>query len=120
MRLKNIVIVVQDLEKAKSFYKDLFGLQVVLEREGNVILTEGLVLQEASIWKDYLKMDVISRNNASVLYFEERDIDGLVKKLDVYKEKIQYVNPLTELSWGQKMVRFYDPDGNLIEVRNPG
>ena len=47
MKLKNIVIVVKDVEKSKQFYKELFGLDVILDQEGNVILTEGLVLQEA-------------------------------------------------------------------------
>lgn len=44
MKLKNVLIVVKDMERAKRFYHDLFGLDVVLENEGNVILTEGLVL----------------------------------------------------------------------------
>ena len=30
MKLKNILIVVKDIEKAKQFYHDLFGLDVVL------------------------------------------------------------------------------------------
>ena len=46
MKLKNILIVVKDLEKAKTFYHDLFGLDVILDQDGNVILTEGLVLQD--------------------------------------------------------------------------
>lgn len=43
-------------------------------------------------------------------------MDGFVKKLQEYSEPVEYVNPLMEHSWGQKVVRFYDPDGNLIEV----
>ena len=31
---------------------------------------------------------------------------------------IQYVNRLMVHSWGQKVIRFYDLDGNLIEVGN--
>lgn len=46
MKLKNIVIVVKDVERSKQFYKELFGLDVILDQEGNVILTEGLVLQK--------------------------------------------------------------------------
>ena len=46
MRLKNILIVTEDIERAKKFYKDLFGLDVITDQEGNVILTEGLVLQD--------------------------------------------------------------------------
>lgn len=55
MRLRNILIVVEDIEKSKKFYHDLFGLDVILDNEGNVILTEGLVLQEKTIWKNFLK-----------------------------------------------------------------
>ena len=35
--LKNVLIVVDDIEKSIEFYKDLFGLQVILQNEGNVI-----------------------------------------------------------------------------------
>lgn len=119
MKLKNVLIVVNDMERSIAFYKELFGLDVVLDNDGNVILTEGLVLQDAAIWKQFLKEDVIPRNNASELYFEERDIEGFARKLEDYKEPIQYVNRLMEHSWGQKVIRFYDPDGNLIEVGTP-
>lgn len=119
MKLKNIMIVVNDIEKSKAFYKDLFGLEVVLDQEGNVILTEGLVLQDAAIWKSFIEKDVVPQNNAAELYFEEFDIEGFVKKLEGYKEPVRYLNRLMEHSWGQKVVRFYDPDGNLIEVGTP-
>jgi Lactoylglutathione lyase and related lyases len=119
MKLKNVLIVVNDIEKSKAFYKDLFGLDVILDNEGNVILTEGLVLQDATIWKEFLKREVVPRNHATELYFEETDMEGFVKKLDAYKVPIEYVNPLMKHSWGQSVVRFYDLDGNLIEVGSP-
>ena len=31
----------------------------------------------------------------------------------------EYVNRIMTHSWEQKVVRFYDPDGNLIEVGTP-
>ena len=54
MKLKNILIVVKDIEKSKQFYNDLFGLDLVLDNDGNMILTEGLVLQDEKIWKKFL------------------------------------------------------------------
>ena len=57
MRLRNILIVVEDIEKSKKFYHDLFGLDVILDNEENVILTEGLVLQEKTIWKNFLERE---------------------------------------------------------------
>lgn len=120
MKLKNILIVVKDIEQSKKFYHDLFGLNTVLNSEGNVILSEGLVLQEETIWKQFTEGEVVRRNNACELYFEENDLDSFVEKIDKTYPEIQYVNKLTTLDWGQKMVRFYDLDGNLIEVRTPG
>lgn len=117
MKLKNVLIVVKDIEKSKQFYHDLFGLGVVLDNDGNVILTEGLVLQDRKIWKSFLEKEVILRSNSTELYFEEYDLDAFVEKLERLYPRIQYVNKLMTLSWGQKVVRFYDPDGNLIEVR---
>ena len=119
MKLKNILIAVNDIERAKTFYKKMFGLDPVLEQEGNVILTEGLVLQDADVWQKSLGRGILSQNNASELYFEESNMEAFAKRLEEYEDEIQYVDRLTELSWGQKMVRFYDPDGNLIEVRSP-
>lgn len=119
MKLKNVLIVVNDINKSISFYKDLFGLEVILDNDGNVILTEGLVLQDAVIWRNFIGKNVIPENNAAELYFEESDIESFAAKLDAYHEPIHYVNRLMEHSWGQRVIRFYDPDGNLIEVGTP-
>ena len=119
MKLKNILIVVKDIEKSKQFYHDLFGLDMLLDNGGNMILTEGLVLQEEKIWTDFLEENVIHKNNSSELYFEEGNIEAFVEKLERLYPSIQYVTPLTTYSWGQKVIRFYDLDGNLIEVRTP-
>ena len=116
MKLKNILIVVKDIETSKQFYHDLFGLDMVLDNDGNMILTEGLVLQDEKIWKEFLRKDIIPESNSCELYFEEQDIEAFVQKLDKLYPSIQYVNKITTHSWGQRVVRFYDLDGNLIEV----
>lgn len=119
MKLKNILIVVKDIEKSKQFYHDLFGLEMVLDNNGNMILTEGLVLQDYKVWAEFLEKDIVSESNSCELYFEERDIEAFVQKLEKLYPSIKYVNKLMTHSWGKKVVRFYDPDGNLIEVGTP-
>ena len=84
MKLKNVLIVVKDIEKSRQFYKDLFGLDLVLDNGGNMILTEGLVLQDEKIWKKFLEKDVIPQNNSCELYFEEPDIEAFVKKTGIF------------------------------------
>ena len=119
MKLRNILIVVKNIEKSRHFYHDLFGLELILDNDGNMILTEGLVLQDEKIWREFLGRDVIPENNSCELYFEESDLEGFVEKLERLYPEVRYVNRLMVHSWGQKVVRFYDPDGNLIEVGTP-
>lgn len=119
MRLKNVLITVKDIEQSKKFYHDLFGLDMILDNDGNMILTEGLVLQDAAIWQTFLGKEIIPKNHSCELYFEEWDIEAFVQKLESLYPSVQYVNRLMTHSWGQKVVRFYDPDGNLIEVGTP-
>ena len=119
MRLRNILVIVKDIERSIRFYHDLFGLDIVLGNDGNIILTEGLVLQDEKIWCEFVNKDIVHKNNSTELYFEEKDIEAFVKKLEKLYPKIEYVNHLMTYSWGQKVVRFYDLDGNLIEVRTP-
>ena len=119
MKLKNVLVVVKDIEKAKKFYHDLFGLDVLVDNDGNMILSEGLVLQEEKYWTEFLGKDVIPQNNACELYFEDPDVEAFAQKLEHLYPETVYVNRLMTHSWGQTVVRFYDLDGNLIEVGTP-
>ena len=119
MKLKNILIVVKDIERSRRFYHDLFGLERIQDNDGNMILTEGLVLQEEAIWKEALGREIIPKNHSCELYFEEPDMEAFIDKLEEYYPEVPYVTKKMTYSWGQQVVRFYDPDGHLIEVRTP-
>ena len=119
MKLKNVLIVVKDIEKSRKFYHDLFDIDLVVDNDGNMILTEGLVLQDEKIWKSFLDRDIVPKSNSCELYFEEQDIEAFIEKLEKLYPDIEYVNRLMTHSWGQRVVRFYDLDGNLIEVGTP-
>ena len=116
MKLKNILFVVDDIEVSKKFYKELFGLDVVSDFDGNVILTEGLVLQDRKIWEQFLEREVTYGHHDAELYFEENEMDAFVERLKQCSFDIEYVNPLMEHAWGQRVVRIYDPDKHVIEV----
>lgn len=116
MRLKNFLIVVDDIERSKKFYHDLFGLQVVADFDGNVIMTQGLVLQERKTWECLIGKKSSKGNCDTELYFEENNLDVFIDRLKTYPQQIEYLNDLMEHSWGQRVVRLYDPDGHVIEV----
>lgn len=116
MRLKNILIVVSDIEKSKAFYKDLFGLNVITDFGENVILTEGLVLQEETVWKEAVGRETVKGSNASELYFEEFEFDKFLKKLENSEYEIEYITHSKTKECERRVVRFYDPDKHMIEV----
>jgi len=58
--------------------------------------------------------EILFGGNDSELAFEVDDMDGFVSKLRSFG--VTYVHPMKEHSWGQRVVRFYDPDKHVIEV----
>ena len=44
MSLKNVLIIVDNIDESIDFYEELFGLRVITRQEGNVIMSEGLSL----------------------------------------------------------------------------
>ena len=109
------LIAVSDMEKSKQFYHDVLGMNVVADFGANVTLDGGLVMQTMDTWKSFIRTDkVLLPNNAGELYFEEEDLDAFLENLKQFD--ICYVHPLFEHRWGQRVVRFYDPDRHIIEV----
>lgn len=119
MMYKGTLIVVKDCHRAFRFYRDMFGFSLIQDNDGNMELTDNLYLQEVSYWEMFTGKAVLPKNNQSELYFEESDIEAFVERLEWLYPETEYVNRLMTHSWGQKVVRFYDPDGNLIEVGTP-
>ncbi|MFI3173092.1 MAG: VOC family protein [Eubacteriales bacterium] len=115
MKLKNILFVVADIEKSKGFYRDIFGLQVITAFDHNVMLTEGLVLQERNTWESLLGKEVHIGGHDAELYFEENNMDRFMEKLVTCEYEIKIINQM-EHEWGQRVIRLYDPDMHVIEV----
>ena len=115
MHLKNPVLVVKDMDRSVEFYKRVLGLEVILDFGANKTLAGGLCLQTAETFRNFIDRKAISfGGNDFELYFEEDDFDRLADRL---KElDLKYVHPVKEHSWGQRVVRFYDPDKHIIEV----
>ena len=115
MKMKNTLLAVTDIEKSAAFYKKVLGLRVVMDFGANKTLTGGLVLQTAETWKEFIGNKNISFGCRSTeIYFEEDDFDKFIEKLSGCE--IKYVHPVKEHSWGQRVVRIYDPDMHIIEV----
>ena len=110
------VISVSDIEAAKKFYKDLFGLKIYQDYGKNIAFTCGLALQQDFDWLvDLPKEKVLKKSNNVEIAFEESDFDEFLIRLKQY-ENIEYLDEVMEHTWGQRVIRFYDLDGHIIEV----
>lgn len=116
MRLKNILIVVQDIERSKEFYRDLFGLHVIMDQGENAILSEGLVLQEKTAWENYIGYKPGDVTWNSELFFVETDLDRFLKKTKELGMEKQIRGDVRTNFLGKRTVHMQDPDGHLIEI----
>lgn len=109
------MLIVTDIDKSVEFYKKVLGLRVIMDFGVNKTLTGGLALQSLESWQEFIETDdVVFGGNSSEVYFEEENFDIFTDKLK--KCAVEYVHPVKEHSWGQRVVRFYDPDKHIIEV----
>lgn len=124
MRLKNFLLVVEDINRSKVFYKEFFGLDVITDFGTNVILTGGLVLQHRDGWEQLIGHKTVYGGHAAELYFETTDMTGFLRKIQGAAQEIRWLNPPIDASQndetgelaGHQVVRLYDPDGHVIEV----
>jgi len=115
------LIVVNNMEISRNFYEKVLDQKVQYDFGENVSFEGGFAIHLKSHFSDLIninKNDVVQKSNNSELYFEEDDLDTFLQKLkDI--DSIEYVHGLKEQPWGQRVIRFYDPDMHIVEVGEP-
>lgn len=116
MKYQGVCIAVKDVKVSTKFYQELFDLEIYQDYGINVSFG-GLSLQQEFDWligapKDRIKYEPHNME----LYFEEDNFDDFIAKLNA-RDDIRYLDKMAkEASWGQRSIKFYDPDGHIIEV----
>lgn len=115
MELISPVLVVSDMERSLRFYREVLGLEVTLDFGANKTLTGGLSLQTMESYQEFIGRDDVALGSHSFeVYFEEEEFDAFVARLEGMQ--VDYVHPVKEHAWGQRVVRLYDPDRHIVEV----
>ena len=116
MKYSGVCIMVEDMERAKRFYTEALGQKITMDMERNVAFEGGFAIQS-----DYEELmgitpsSVTQRSNSFELYFEEDDLDSVIRRLEEYGG-VEFFQKKIERPWAQLGTSFYDPDGHLIEV----
>lgn len=116
MKYTSTVLAVSNVKSARQFYEDLFDLELYQDYGINISFTCGLSLQQSFDWLVSLPKDkILKKSNNIEICFEEEQFDEFLIKLKKYPQ-IEYLDDIITHSWGQRVIRFYDLDGHIIEV----
>lgn len=109
------LIVVSEIERSRAFYENLLNQKIKFDFGENVTYYGDFAIHSKKHFKGLIDNKSIKKgSNDFELYFEYDDLEEIVEKLK--KNKVCFVHDLREQPWRQKVVRFYDPDGYLIEL----
>lgn len=118
MKFHSSVIFVNNIEKSKDFYVRLLNQKIDHDFGKNVILKCGLTIWE--IQPEHIinkQLETKIKSNKFELYFEDELIDKAREIL--LKENVEFLHETHEEPWGQRTIRFFDPDNHLIEIGEP-
>ncbi|MHB9026336.1 MAG: VOC family protein [Armatimonadota bacterium] len=120
IRYESAVVFARDLGRLRAFYQDVLEQRVAKEREADIVFDGGLrlVQQENSNGSKIPEPKSMQQLCPPVaVYFESDDLDALLSRL--MEIGALFAQPMTQYSSGQRYMRFYDPEGHLIEVSEP-
>jgi catechol 2,3-dioxygenase-like lactoylglutathione lyase family enzyme len=118
MKFHSSVIFVNDIEKSKDFYVQLLNQEIEHDFGKNVILKSGLTIWE--IRPEHIISKALETKgsvNRFELYFETELIEE--KHEQIKSKNIDFLHEIHEEPWGQRTIRFFDPDKHLIEIGEP-
>jgi len=108
------LITVTDIQRSRDFYENLLGQKVVADMGRNISF-EGFSIHLRSHFQMLIdNKEITGGGNSFELYFEYDDVEQIAEKLKA--EEVDFVHELREQPWKQQVVRFYDPDNNIIEI----
>jgi catechol 2,3-dioxygenase-like lactoylglutathione lyase family enzyme len=109
------LITVSDIQRSRAFYEGLLEQKVKMDFGENVTFHGDFAIHLKDHYQGLIgEHEIRTGGNNFELYFEYDDVDGMVARLK--EHGVTFVHELREQPWRQKVVRFYDPDENIIEV----
>ena len=121
MRFVNPIPFVRDIARSKDFYETRLGLRVVEDFGSFVLFETGFAIHEGpalerTVWRQApAPQEPYGRANL-LLYFEHEDVDAAFSAIAPH---VTLIHPVEQQAWGQRVFRFYDPDGHAVEVGEP-
>jgi len=118
IKFHSTVILTDDFDKMKTFYQEVLQQEIDIDFGNCIGFKNGISLwkltEDYPIAKRLGKTYDPSGNRNLEICFETDDYENVVTNLK--NQDLKYLHETTEERWGQKTMRFYDPEDNLIEI----
>ncbi len=116
MKYSGTLIAVNDMETSRKFYMEVLQQKIIFDIGEHVSFEGNLSLQKNyDEIVGFSKDEIVRGSKNFELYFEEEDLDDFLNK-KIYPSDIELLHDVKEYEWGQRVIRFYDPDRHIIEV----
>ena len=121
MQFINPIPFVSDIGRSREFYETRIGLKVREDFGDFVLFETGFAIHEGTslqqtVWRNAsVEHEPYGRRNL-LLYFEHDDVDAAFEAIAPH---VELIHPVERQAWGQRVFRFYDPDGHAIEIGEP-
>jgi catechol 2,3-dioxygenase-like lactoylglutathione lyase family enzyme len=115
-----ITLFVEDLEAARRFYGDVFGLPVTFEDENSAVFKFGetlVNLLQVSEAPGLVGPAAVASRDAGVRFqftLEVRDVDAMCEDLE--RRGVELLNGPIDRPWGIRTASFRDPGGHIWEI----
>jgi catechol 2,3-dioxygenase-like lactoylglutathione lyase family enzyme len=119
-KVSAISLFVEDLQAAKSFYTDVFDVDVVFEDDTSVCVRFGRLfvnLLHVSVAQEQVEPGVVAGRDAGSRFQLSIWVDDLDAVVAVLRKRgVELLTGPTDREWGMRTVTFTDPAGHSWEV----
>ena len=109
------LITVSDITRSRNFYENLLNQTVKFDFGENITFQGDFSIHLQSHFRNLIdNKEIKTGGNNFELYFEDDNIEEFAGRLR--ENNIRFLHDVREQPWRQKVIRFYDPDDNIIEI----
>lgn len=115
-----ITLFVEDLEAAKRFYQEVFGLPVAFEDDASAVFKFGdtlINLLRATAARELIEPAAVASREAGARHqftIEVDDVDAMCTELAT--RGVELLNGPMDRPWGIRTASFRDPGGHIWEI----
>lgn len=118
MKFEGALYAVSNMAVSRKFYEAVMGRTVAMDLGANLVFEGGPTLQEKfGDLAGFPEERTVYRAYNGEMYFETTALEEDSARIKA--AGVEVLHEIKEYPWGQRVFRFFDPDGHIIELAEP-